>query len=524
MQKNNKVIIISLIAIITIVIILTGTYAWYVWSSSEEDATKIVTNVGAATVYFDAGSDLNGSLKPVDVKEKGLLKEVNIRSDITSGLTFNLYLDISSIAEELKHESFKFELYENDSLVKEGNFSEAYLTDHTETCELNSTTHIILLTEKIIKSKTTNYKLYLWIDGVNYQNPLNMQNKNFSFKLHADGQNAVITEGIIPDIGEIEGNITTISNKLITDYYYAEKTTVTNNGVAYYYDKENGLVSDIDGNVRYYGANPNNYVYFNCETYPETNCEIWRIIGVFGGKTKLIRNNSIGTIAWDHDKNEDSNLTTFSNNWETASLQLFLNGLYYDRGTKNSHDYYSGSDGSAKTTLNLSTIGIKSSTRDMIADSLWYLGGYMTSDDLYPDTIYDFERTNEVGKTVHYGNAYTLTAKIGLMYASDYGYSADLSKCGSNFFNYQDRTASAEACRSTSWLNNGISEWIINHKATSSATVWTKSIIGTLPYGGFVYDTTRSVRPVLYLTPDIMVKSGEGTYNNPYRIGLDTTE
>ncbi|MBQ9318259.1 MAG: hypothetical protein IJR82_01320 [Bacilli bacterium] len=35
---------------------------------------------------------------------------------------------------------------------------------------------------------------------------------------------------------------------------------------------------------RYIGDNPNNYVYFNCDTLDNQNsdtCEIWRIIGVF---------------------------------------------------------------------------------------------------------------------------------------------------------------------------------------------------------------------------------------------------
>ena len=95
--------------------------------------------------------------------------------------------------------------------------------------------------------------------------------------------------------------------KHITNLYTnASKSTVTNNSITYNYatseslmnDRLGGTTSSLDGgNIRYYGASPKNYVYFNCETYPSTNCELWRIIGVFDGKIKLIRNGSIGSYS-----------------------------------------------------------------------------------------------------------------------------------------------------------------------------------------------------------------------------------
>ena len=80
---------------------------------------------------------------------------------------------------------------------------------------------------------------------------------------------------------------------------------------------------DPDGNVRYMGADPNNYVSFNNE--------LWRIIGVFNVKSsengqpekrlKIIRNQSIGNMVWD---------SANTNNWTSASLQSYLNGDYYN--------------------------------------------------------------------------------------------------------------------------------------------------------------------------------------------------
>ena len=84
-----------------------------------------------------------------------------------------------------------------------------------------------------------------------------------------------------------------VADYITTLYNGYPKTEVTNNSITYNYDTINNLMEDTQGNIRYYGASPNNYIYFNCETYPETNCELWRIIGVVDGKVKLIRNESI---------------------------------------------------------------------------------------------------------------------------------------------------------------------------------------------------------------------------------------
>ena len=62
-------------------------------------------------------------------------------------------------------------------------------------------------------------------------------------------------------------------------------------------------MKDVGDNIRYYGASPNNYIYFNCSDYSNqssSTCETWRIIGVFEGKVKLIRGSQIGPYSWDN--------------------------------------------------------------------------------------------------------------------------------------------------------------------------------------------------------------------------------
>ena len=64
---------------------------------------------------------------------------------------------------------------------------------------------------------------------------------------------------------------------MITNLYNnSDKTAVTNNSITYNYatsvnlmnDRKGSMSTGIDsGNIRYYGANPNNYIYFNCSDY-----------------------------------------------------------------------------------------------------------------------------------------------------------------------------------------------------------------------------------------------------------------
>lgn len=190
--KNKKILIIILAIVLVAIIGLTGTFAWYVWSSSEDDVTHIVTGVGAVTVIYDAGADLTGqNIKPVSDKSLGLVKEITVSTsaEATNNVTFNLYLDINVLDENLKHTSFKYALYDDGgNEISVGNF----FSPSTSECIVNGTNHIVLASE-IISTTVSTYTLYIWIDG-NVDNPVSMQGKNFSFTLHADGQNALLQE------------------------------------------------------------------------------------------------------------------------------------------------------------------------------------------------------------------------------------------------------------------------------------------------------------------------------------------
>ena len=572
MNKKKKIFLITGISLLVLIAIVGGTYAWYVWTTSDSDTTKIVAGVGAATVTFDGGSDINANLRPVSDKSKGIIKNISVKAD-TTGLVFNMYLDITSIDTGLKDESFRYELYKGTTKVKEGNFSDSYLTSNTVTCSKNNTNHIVLLTNESISTSKTSYTLYIWIDGANYTNPNTMMNKTFSFKLHADGEGAIMKGYTAADY--------------ITDLYTgAAKETVTNNSITYntapsvslMNDRLGGTTEDLDaGNIRYYGASPNNYIYFNCAAYPgiyyawqssntqehlnnpksesecltnfnnifncstnytamgfnnqtdcenkytedvlnqgrrvmctgsevieePTNCELWRIIGVFDGKLKIVRNKNLDGkyLRWDYDKNNDGTSTGSDWDWAESSLQKLLNEKYYNGDKIGTITYYNTD--SQQDTLNMSEIGIKNDlTRSFISEEKWYLGA---TDYLFVDEAYAAERSGNVCSNC--GSAIsTWNGKIALLNVSDTGYSYEFKGC-------LDKKTSDYKDDCNDWLG-GSPFWLLNYGINTGVVYFNYYQTTNEYYSSRMYP----VKPTLYLISDIKIVGGAGTSDNPYLI------
>lgn len=360
----------------------------------------------------------------------------------------------------------------------------------------------------------------------------------------------ISTDGIAS--GKITIKKTVTAAQMITNLYNnSDKTAVTNNSITYNYatsvnlmnDRKGSMSTGIDsGNIRYYGANPNNYIYFNCSDYnnqSSSTCELWRIIGVFDGKVKLMRNDSIGTMEYDNDK-EDTYLVGLSNNdniqktndllyiidteskrmtsiknvpgkvdtddsgtndYSVSSLQKILNNYYY-----NSKNY------SGNSSYTFTNIGIKNDvTRNIISSNNYYLGGIQYGLNYYANEIYQSERSSEV----YDGNATTWTGKIAIPYPSDYGYAVDLNKCSESLVLYNDT-----ACISNSWISSMFTSdtWLLNPRADTSNQSSSISSNKVLPTVGV--DSKYAVFPTLYLNSELSIKSGTGSSSDPYQLNV----
>ena len=514
---NNKYFIVALVALLIVLVIGTGTYAWLTWSSP--NTTKLTVKIGnIADVIFDNGKEINTtSLAPVFTYDQGEKTSFSIvkRSTATSAnIDYTITLNITSIAAELKVASFKYVLLNGNQVVRQGDFSSA------------SSGGAISLNSSTLTDTRADFTFYIYIDG-NTENNANMMNKEFKATINVSAS---------------EGSNTINAVQYITNLYTnASKTPATNNGkdyntapsVSLMNDRLGGTTTDLDGgNIRYYGASPNNYIYFNCSDYSNqtsSTCETWRIIGVFDGKLKLIRNESIGNYSWDN-KNTSTGAESANgkNDWTTARLMKLLNPSDYYTVDSNDNNlgqslYYNSASGKCYSGQNNATVdcdftstGIKNDeTRNMIAETTYNLGGWNTFT-VYPNEIYEYER----GTTVYTGRLPTWTGKIALAYPSDYGYAADLNQCKQTLYNYDNST-----CTSNNWMkaiitNNGSNYgWLLTPYSSDSYDVWHVHSSGFVNYHGNAYTAYGAV-PVLSLSSELGIKSGlgDGSSSNPYKL------
>ncbi len=268
-------------------------------------------------------------------------------------------------------------------------------------------------------------------------------------------------------------------------------------------DTTNFATDDPDNNIRYIGANPNNYVYFNCSDYSnqsDSTCEKWRIIGVFKNMTKedgskedlvkIIRDDSLGNIAW----------ASNGNDWSKASLQTILNG-----------DYYNGT---------YATGAFKNdSTRNAIESVVWNLGGTASYDSALASYWYGYER----GTDVYSGHATTWTGKIGLMYPSDYGYATsgnsttDRATCIATTLAYEGWSEASD-CKNNDYLSkSSYDQWTLASNSSNSSNAFVVSTAGFVYNDGVYY--TFGVRPAAFLKSNILLSGvGDGSSNSPYQL------
>ena len=115
------------ILLIVLILSIVGSYAYYSWGNGSSSKTNVSFDVVSETVYidYDAGSNIEGSLYPVDDKSDGISKTITVKTDKEAPndkkVSFNLYLDLTSVDSALLDSSFKWAVYSNNSLVNSGN-------------------------------------------------------------------------------------------------------------------------------------------------------------------------------------------------------------------------------------------------------------------------------------------------------------------------------------------------------------------------------------------------------------------
>ena len=232
-----------------------------------------------------------------------------------------------------------------------------------------------------------------------------------------------------------------------------------------------------DNSYRYAGASDsvNNYICLGSDATTCPDANLFRIIGVFGDQTKVIRAKSVGDQKWH---------TSDSNTWSSSSLNTYLNGTY------------------------LTSLG---TLKNKIATTTWKVGGGSWSNigTSVPKTAYQYEVGSNASST-------TYDAKIGLMYVTDYYYSASPSAWTLVGYNGSDATKDYRAAKTTNWLYLGSDEWTISRNSDTTSTAFCVNSTGFVSLDSVTI--SYAVRPSFNLESSTTYVSGSGSMSDPVRV------
>ncbi len=327
-----------------------------------------------------------------------------------------------------------------------------------------------------------------------------------------------------------------------------------------------------DNNIRYVGANPNNYMYFNCTTnvqsqMDESTCELWRIIGIFNNvedengntssRVKIIRDNDVESRSWDNSPSSVNDGNGI-NQWGGST---YVNGLSYegaDLMLQLNFDYLSitGPDVSINKKKNIiprflgegqianpiSNYALNETYINMIQPVKWYTGAtvLVTESDIeehneehaMTDQLYYSERDGNLGKLCAAGDdcndtvdrTATWIGKVALINASDAGYATK----GDQNFNKNscleipmtEWKSQKIECLNNSWLfSKSYSMWTLDAFtfSNSASSVLAVGTSGLLDYSAAW--NLSDVYPTLFLKNSLEIISGDGSKTSPFIVG-----
>ena len=480
-MENQKTKIISIASIIALALTLvTATYAYFMAQTGEGKSTDIKINASTVDTFtFEAGSAISLNLNQDNFASgkgnqtgttfaKAMLTANNKTNTATEH--YYMYLNISN-------NTFTYSIDNNTPeillSIKDGSNNEitsvSGLTYKTVTDGKGASIKGFDITKKsglitILNNReitTTSSKTEEWnvtVTFVNYNsNQAGNAGKNFSAKLMIQKEKIpTVLSDVCTSGNNLATCITTLSNKsepsIVNIYHH---TSSLANGAG-------------DNSYRYAGASGsvNNYICLGSDeaTCPDAN--LFRIIGVFGDKTKVIRAKSVGDKEWN---------TSADNTWSSSSLNTYLNGTY------------------------LTSLG---TLAEKIATTTWKVRGG-SSTYLYdaPKIAYQYEVGSSALTT-------TNDAKIGLMYVSDYGFAADSS-------GWTTKLSSYNSNNSKNWLYLGSNEWTISRNSGTASNAFDV-------FSGYVLNRnviiSYAVRPSFNLESSVKYVSGSGSMSDPVRV------
>ena len=520
MKKSKKTIVLSIVAVVTLTLLVVGaTYAYFgAQTGAGSQADVKVTTYTTDLLTFSTGDNINLNISQSNFASgtgnqigntyaKAMLTANNKTNSATAH--YYVYLNVSS-------NTFEYSINEStpELILTVTNNAGTEVTDisglkHVSVKDAKGvtisgydvTTRKGLLTlfnnKEITATPTKEEQWNIKLTFVNYDAD---QTKNAGKTFNAK---AMVQKEAIPFHESCNDN--TLSCHVAKLY----TGTQGDNGI--YYHNPSLANGAGDNSYRYAGASEsvNNFVCFGSGESPCPTDNLYRIIGVFGDKVKLIKHdyvnsNLLGTDG-DYKSTETPNATYYKGSLTTINT--------YSWNYKNDTSINSGNGSNTWSTslfnkINLNTNYLKNigtTWANMIEDTTWKVSGHNKAS-VTPRAMFTAEITNA---TKTYGPSDGIS-KIGLMYASDYGFAAAPSAWTTTLYNYNSSTVTA-----VNWMYMGRTEWTISPDSPYSSQVFYVSVYGHVNNYNNYANYGNGARPVLYLKASVAYAGGSGTKDSP---------
>ena len=519
MKNKKQAIILSVIASIVLLVLIVGaTYAYFQASggtgtNADVKVTTYTTDVfnfevgSDISIYADATSFASGKGNAVGSTFAKAILTANNKTN-TATEHYYLYLNISNNTFTYTQNENTPELFlmitdaSGNAVTDITSLAYKTVTDGKGTSisgyDITNKSGVITLfnNKEITANPTKTEEWNITVTFVNYNaNQTGNAGKSFNAKLMIQQESQ--------------------SNQTLAEYIKSQYTGTQGENSLYYHNSSltNGAG---DNSYRYAGANPNNFVCFGSDVSPCPTDNLYRIIGVFGENNHGVTGKQlVKLIKYDY---ATSNLLGTDGDYKGTSAP---DSTYYKGSLSSVNTYYwnykatNNASNTWSTSLlnkiNLNTNylnNIGTTWSNLIEDATWKVSGHSSSK-ITPSEMYTAEITNAT-KTYGPSNG---TSKIGLVYASDYGFAASPSAWTTNLYSYWGTDANGTLITPINWMYMGYGEWTISPNSSNSSGVFHLSTNG-LVLSGSAYNGCGS-RPVLYLKASVLFAGGLGTKDSP---------
>ena len=136
--------------------------------------------------------------------------------------------------------------------------------------------------------------------------------------------------------------------------------------------------------------------------------------------------------------------------------------------------------------------------------------------DSYSNQIYQYERGTQKCSGCTYETIWK--GNIALPYPSDYSYSSDFSICTNKINDYNNNV-----CIGTNWIypimtaDGAQASWLLTPYSSNSYLAWFVTSDGYVRNDDDAY-LAYGVAPVLYLSSELEIESGDGSSSSPYKL------